>query len=320
MRRQLRWALALAALAGTVGCADVLKAVRTGRPEDLLTEKNVKTVVKTGAELVGDIKDAAKELTPENEYYLGRSVSVSILARADFKHFAFEKGNPRGDAAEYVARVGYLLAAAASELVDGECRPLPIGGWHFVVLDVDAINAYGLPGGYVFVTRGALKAARNEDELAAVMAHEVAHVLRGHGLKSIKKDRFAKVSSKWFKKGVESLGADKVAALTEAMSGSIDDITQAVLVDGYSRDSELEADELGQAIASRAGYDPKAMAAFIETMAKSQATSSGEFGTTHPADAERVGKLQARLAKYKGAKASPPIRTERFLAATKVAR
>jgi predicted Zn-dependent protease len=288
------------------GCA-LLQAVARRDKAGIVSEG--KKVGQTVGEAVGDIKDASKELSPENEYYVGRAVSANLLAKYDFKYL--EPAGPAGATADYVASVGYVLAAAAEGLRDGTMRAAPVGGWNFVVLDAEVINAFGAPGGFVFVTRGALLAAKNEEEIAAMLAHEIAHVMQGHGLGSIKTERFGKVAGKWFKKGAQALTPTQMDAMTESLDGSVADVSDTLIGNGYSRSSEGQADALGQRIAAAAGYDPRAMISLLGSIKGQQATSQGGMLATHPSNADRVKKLEAN-AKKLGAVKAEPIRTERY--------
>src|SRR5262249_37822112 len=213
------------------------------------------------------ISAPTEEVRAQQEYYVGRSVATNILAKHDYKYLdkdAIARGELDG-VTRYVNQIGGLLAAAALESHRDGDRPAPIGGWHFVVVQSDLINAFAAPGGYVFVTTAAVKVAKSEDELACVLAHEVAHVVRGHALGNIQKSRLANVSSDVLQAaGREALTPQQVAQLNQLLEGFIQDTLDALFVKGYSRDTEFEADRLGVEIAAKAGYDPSAMTRFLQ--------------------------------------------------------
>jgi len=266
-------------------------------------------------DLAKGIKDAKKDLTPENEYYLGRACATKILANNNYSIYdqdGFQDGELTGVTA-YVNQVGNLVADAAMDAPRKDDRPSPIAGWHFVVLKDDTINAFAAPGGYIFVTSGAVKMAKSEDELAAVLAHEVAHVVRGHAIGSIKKSRWSGVTKQFLDSSVE-LDPEAQKAMGSMFGGSIDDIVDGSLVKGYSRDTELEADQVGLQILAHAGYDPRAMTRFLQTLAANQDTGSG-FYATHPKAADRIDRLKAPTAKL-AAVDVPDIRVQRFDEAT----
>lgn len=267
-----------------------------------------------------NIQDARKDLTPENEYYIGRSVATNVLARSDYKYLDKKEllaGRLTG-VTEYVNRVGQIVAAAAMETTRDGDRPAPLAGWHFVVLEDETINGVSAPGGYVFITRGAVEAAGSEDELAALLAHEVAHVLRGHAIGSIKKSRWAGVTKQALDSSV-TLDQQALGSLTEVFDGAMDDMLDSLLVKGYSRDTEFEADDLGLQIMTRAGYDPRALVRYLQTLERTQGAGSGGFSATHPKASDRIAEIGERLAKVP-AVTVPTARTERFMAATAAVR
>jgi predicted Zn-dependent protease len=264
------------------------------------------------------IKDARKDLTPENEYYVGRSVATNLLARHDYKYLdqdGFREGRIDG-LTKYVTAVGTVVASAALASPRNGDRPTPIGGWHFVVVESDVVNAFAAPGGWVFVTTATIRLAHNEDELAGVLAHEVAHVVRGHALGSIKKSRWAGVYKEALDSTVE-LDERALGDLTKVFDDSMHDMIDSTLVKGYSRDTEFEADRVGMQVMAKAGYDPQALIKFLKRLAKHQDTGSGGFSATHPKAGDRIAKLQQELGKYRKVTA-PPVRKERFQAAVSV--
>jgi predicted Zn-dependent protease len=263
------------------------------------------------------IKDARKDLTPENEYYVGRSVATNLLARADYKYVesdAFASGQ-LGPMTGYVNAVGNVIAAAAMETTRNGDRPSPIAGWHFVIVDDDVINAVSAPGGYIMVNKGLIKAAKSEDQLAAVLAHEVAHVVRGHALGSIKKSRWANVGKEFLDSSVE-LDQAALGNLTQAFEGAMDDMIDSLVVKGYSRDTEFEADKVGLQIMVKAGYNPQAFLELLKVLETAvPATGTTGFSATHPKAADRLAKLKEQVKKLPKS-STPAKRTERFLAAT----
>jgi predicted Zn-dependent protease len=269
--------------------------------------------VETAGAVAKTITDMNKDLTPENEYWVGRSVATNILAKHDYKYAnagAIQSGNLEGITA-YVNNVGAVLAAAALETGRKGDRPAPIAGFHFTVVESDTINAFAAPGGYIFVTTAALKAAKSEDELAAILAHELAHVVRGHALGTIKKSRYANMS-KDLLKASGALSPEQIGQLTVLLEGAIDDMIDAFFVKGYSKETEYEADAVGLAIMQKAGYDGSAFLRYLETLKARQKTGSGGFYATHPAASDRIGKLGKKATKGKVVEA----RNKRFAEAT----
>jgi predicted Zn-dependent protease len=275
------------------------------------TGQRVHTVVKT----VESIKDVMK---PEQEYYLGRSVATNILAKHDYKYrdAADLKAGRLVGLTQYVNEVGTYLATTSMELPpESGDRPPPIAGWHFVVLESDTVNAFAAPGGFIFVTTAALRLAENEDQLAAILAHEISHVRRGHALGSIKKSRYADIGVDVFEQ-TASLSPEQIGQLTKLMDGAIDDLIHAYFEKGYSRETEFEADAVGLRIMANAGYDPHAFVDFLKQLEAHQDTGKGGFYATHPSADSRIAKLDDLLKTVTGGKAER-ARVTRFLSATK---
>jgi len=257
-------------------------------------------------------QDAKKDLTPENEYYVGRSVATNLLSRASYKYVeadAFKTGE-LGPSTAYVNAVGNVLAAAAMGASRKDDRPSPIAGWHFVIVDDDTINAFAAAGGFILVNKGLVKAAKSEDELAAVLAHEIAHTVRGHAIGSIKKSRMAGVYKEMLNNTVQ-LDEAQLGTLTKAFEGAMDDMIDGMVVKGYSRDTEFEADRVGIKILADAGYDPQAFLRLLETLEKKQGGGKGGFSATHPSAKDRIAKLETEAAKLEKRKV-PKVRVERF--------
>ena len=177
----------------------------------------------------------------------------------------------------YVAGIGQRLAAVTER---------PEGPWTFTVLDSDVVNAFALPGGYVYITRGLLALAKDEAEVASVVAHEMGHVTGQHSSQRQTRSTIAELLSL----GVGILlGSPELAQLAGLGSSAV--------LAGYSRGQETDADRRGVAYLHRAGYDPFAMATFLETMRRYeqyQSLRAGQeeggfsFFSTHPRTESRV--------------------------------
>ncbi len=181
---------------------------------------------------------------------------------------------------EYVKRVGMALALHTH-------RPHLV--YHFAVLDAPVVNAFALPGGYIYVTRGALAMMNSEAELAAVLAHELGHVNARHGVRRLSKLLLVQIGL-----NVGSALSDTFAELSGVASVGIQ-----LLFLKYSRDDEREADALGVIYARRGSYNPGAMVSFFSSLQK-LGDLSGEhslpgFLSTHPLTSERIQNVRARL-------------------------
>ncbi len=179
--------------------------------------------------------------------------------------------------------------------------------YSFTVLDDDAVNAFAAPGGWIYVTTGLLKAATNEAELAAVLGHEVGHVVGRHSVRRLQAAY-----------GI-GLAADLVTGNSQTLQTIIGLATSVVLLKN-SRDDEFQADEFGLKYAAAAGYDPGQMLVFFQTLLQMQggASPQGVAGwfSTHPATEDRIGRGEQLLSRYPPAGRQPEIGAERFRAAT----
>jgi predicted Zn-dependent protease len=163
----------------------------------------------------------------------------------------------------YVNQVGQRLARHAPR---GRFR------YHFGIVDQDAPNAFALPGGYIYVSRGLLVLTNSEDELANVISHEIVHVAVRH--------------------------AAARQAMIRGIPGPFQFFAQGHIA-GYSRDQEREADRLGQGLAGVAGFDPDGMATFLKDLDFTERLRLGtsrlpSFFDTHPATTERVAAVSGR--------------------------
>jgi predicted Zn-dependent protease len=185
--------------------------------------------------------------------------------------------------AAFVASIGKRLAAHAG----GPKYP-----YSFSIADYREINAFALPGGPVWIHRGAVEAASNEAELAGVLAHEIAHVAKRHAADQISKRL---VASGLIGLLGAVLGNDTGGARTAVLSAQ-------TLAGGYllkfSRDDERDADLAGAQIMRRAGWDPRAMIAFMDKLRRQEGSNPGSvevFVSSHPGAAERARVLRAKL-------------------------
>ena len=163
--------------------------------------------------------------------------------------------------------------------------------WRFTVVNVWPVNAFALPGGYVYVTRGLIEQSDRLDELAGVMGHELAHVVRRHTAKQIEAGREQEA-------GVALLCT--LTGLCRTIGGAI-----AVQVGAdaqtaqYSQRHEAEADSVGVIITRRAGIDPEGLPLFLETVLaqrSEQPTPLEAFFASHPTDESRIAALRRHIA------------------------
>jgi len=184
---------------------------------------------------------------------------------------------------QYVAAIGHRLAGRAGG---------PKYRYTFTVGDYAELNALALPGGYIWINRGALHAARNESQLAGVLAHEVAHVALRHAARQVSNAAVARAGLGFLSALLGNVGG---AVTSDAAARSM--ATGVFL--GFSRDDEREADRLGTDLLNRAGWDPRGLAEFLEIVqvrARNAPSTVDAFFSTHPALDERLADLRRRQA------------------------
>ncbi|MEW6333563.1 MAG: M48 family metalloprotease, partial [Thermodesulfobacteriota bacterium] len=242
------------------------------------------------------VSRSAEEFTPEQEYYIGRAVGAVVLGR----YRAYD----RPAVNDYVNLIGQTLAQASD-------LPAIFGGYHFLVLDSDDINAFATPSGLVFVTRGLLRCCRNEDALAAVLAHEIGHIQLRHGMQAIEKARVTEALTTIAAEGAKTFGSRELASLTQTFGGTISDITGTLINRGYARASEYEADQAAVTILRRVGYNPAGLVEMLAVMKKNLKAGGLDFAKTHPAPDDRIAELRKRGLAYAQVTAPAP-RQKRF--------
>ena len=245
-----------------------------------------------------------KRFSPEQAYYLGRAVAATAFAKYGVDRDAGRRA--------YVKRVGDALV----RLADPARVPPNFGGYHFDVLDTDEVNGISGPGGFVLVTRGALLACRTEDEVAAVLAHELAHVI-GDGAMS-HGEQILRQGSAW--KGAigaaghfaKAAGVDRgqlEGRLLELFTTAVSESARTAMEHGYGRDLEFVADREGTYLLYDVLYD---WAALRDVLGRMGHDGHAHAGATHASPAVRANALQAVLAPYGPFQARPGVKESRI--------
>lgn len=237
-------------------------------------------------------------LSEDSEISIGRTTHPKIMA---------QYGRYQDEAIQaYVQSVGERLAAVShrKDLV-----------YRFTVLDSSVINAFALPGGYIYITRGLMAYLNSEAELAAVLGHEIGHVTARHGVRQQSAAQAANLGY--------TIGAILFPELRAAPSQDLYNLMGGALLSGYGREHELESDGLGAEYLARSGYDPQAMMDVIrvlkaqETFAAAEAKKQGrEFRgyhglfASHPDNDTRLQEVLASADKYVGTKRGKIARAE----------
>ncbi len=223
---------------------------------------------------------AFEKLTPENEYYIGRSVAASILGT----YTAYDNNA----ANRYLNTLGQALAMASD-------KPETFAGYHFLIMDTDEVNAFAAPGGFILISRGMLRCCKNEDEVAAVLAHEIGHVQLEHGLRAIKKGRWTNLGTVAGAELLKNLGPEQLAQATEIFEGSISDVTKTLVNSGYARKLESEADATAITILKRVGYNPTGLRNMLAEMGKRLEHDERGFAKTHPDPNDRISDIEGSI-------------------------
>lgn len=280
---------------------------------------------RTASDLNKSISASAKvkeEFTPEEEYYVGRSVASSILLSYKLKR------NSQTEA---------YLNSIAQTLINNFGADEVYNGYHVAILDSNEINAFATPAGHILVTKGLIKAAGSEDALAAVIAHELSHIQLGHPLQSIQVYRQKEAAAANIKAGGKTIltAIDKIKNLrgeesnlvaeTEKFEKTIEtnfnqyvdllsNYLNELINKGYSQTTEFEADSFALNFLEASGYNVYAMNDVLLKIKAVEDTQTEKKGIlkTHPSADMRIKNLDKR---YKNFRAYPTdeARTKRYL-------
>jgi predicted Zn-dependent protease len=223
--------------------------------------------------------EASRPINDSEEYYIGRAVAAQILSRYSLSQNV--------ELNTYVNEVGETVARKSS-------RPRTFRGYHFAVLDTPEPNAFACPGGVIFITRGLVQTCASEDQLAAVLAHEVGHVAHKDGIHSISQARWSQVLTAMGTEAVKQYGGVGGSLIT-LFEGSIDDVFKTIVVNGYSRPAEEAADKAAVTTLTRAGYDPRALIQVLDKLKAKEKGAARGILKTHPPTSERLAKLKAEV-------------------------
>jgi beta-barrel assembly-enhancing protease len=239
--------------------------------------------------IIGQVKDLAGGQSADDEARSGEAIAATVFGAAP------PWRNPA--AQSYVNLVGRNLARQVERK---DVR------WRFAILDTPSVNAMAFPGGIVVVTRGLYARLASEDELAAVLAHEIAHVNRRHQWKVIQQQKLVALAGDAVTRGDPERSVKLVA-----------DLGTKLIARGLDKASEFEADRDGVVIAARAGYDSSALIAVMERL---KALKAGEADTallfsTHPSPQARIEALTGAATPELEAAAVPSAAAPRIRAA-----
>jgi predicted Zn-dependent protease len=215
------------------------------------------------------------DISPQDAYFLGRAVAANILTR-----YRLYTQKP--------AAIRYLNQICTAITINS---PMPdiYNGYHVAILDSSDLNAFATMGGHIFVCRGLLEALTNEDTLAAVLAHETAHIQLGHSRELIKKTRLYQDISNM---------AEQAADLSEQKRRFDTTVREldSLLSNGYSREQEFAADSYAIKLLANAGYSPSSLVDVLALLQKTEGT--GGYNGTHPQSAQRISAVRGEVSRY----------------------
>jgi beta-barrel assembly-enhancing protease len=208
------------------------------------------------------------------EVRFGREVAARIIGR--YSMYDNEK------LLKYVSLVGQSLVMNTSR---------PELDYHFAILNTEEINAYAAPGGYIFVTRGALQKMQNEAELAGVLAHEIGHVVERHIVRELNirgGDNSATAGL------AHAIGGSSDAAKV-AFVQSIDKAVDILFKDGYKREDEAQADRDAVLFCALTGYEPAGLVRYFERINSIKGKQTAVLDKTHPSYESRINMLNSTI-------------------------
>jgi metalloendopeptidase OMA1, mitochondrial len=222
-------------------------------------------------------------ISPEQEATLGLQSFQEVLSQSE----VIQNG-PEVDISRRVAK-------RLIDVVDPESKNF---SWEVQVIRSDQMNAFCLPGGKIAVYTGILPITKDDDGLAAVMGHEIAHATSRHGAQRLLQQSLVQTGMM----GLSGATAEMNQSERRVLLGVLGAGVQYGLILPYGRDHEVEADEIGLKYLIRAGYRPEAAIEFWERMDQAGGAQPPEWASTHPSHGTRIERLRKLVAEYQAAK------------------
>jgi predicted Zn-dependent protease len=254
----------------TASVKDFVKRFTKSTPE-LTLDKNTQKAIDLSTQAVAN---AIEDITPEQEYYIGRAVAANIL-----KNYSLWNGNRA--LTSYANRI-------CNAIVINSPRPEIYNGYHVAILDSNEINAFATSGGHIYITRGLISSAKSEDSLAGVIAHEIAHIQLQHSIKAIKTSRITQALMVTGASAAGAVTGYDVNEMTNIFNETVGDIVSELVNNGYSQIQEFDADNTAMSLLAGAGYNPSGLIEMLRELEKTQKGHSGGFNKTHPSPDKRL--------------------------------
>jgi len=219
-------------------------------------------------EQAAQVASALAPISDEEEKILGRDVAARVAGR-----FGIDADQNR---TYYLNLIGTAVAQRSDR---------PDLGYHFAILNTDDVNAYSCPGGYIFVTRGAMNMAQDEAELAAILSHEIAHVTEKHIIKALQQSKLMQVGSDV---AADAFKNHAASTLFRKMS----DFATDALFKGLKKEDEFDSDRKAVEYLARIGYDYPAMSDVLKLLdARRKQGQTKVLSKTHPSPTVRLRQL-----------------------------
>ena len=278
----------------------------------ILAEDEDSTVSAIGQGLTS-ISKATEQITPENEYYIGRSVAAAIT-----QTYTVYKDAPQ--TTKYLNEI-------CNAIVLNSSVPYLYKGYYVAILDTDEINAMATPGGHIFVSRGLINRTNSEDALAAVIAHEIGHIQLKHSISAIKTSRITNAITKTatatvlitadtlassYQEEMKELGLtyEEVMECADELLAAQEEIVNTLVTSGFSREQEFMADSKALTLMTEAGYDPNAMLDMLKLISGNKST--GGWNQTHPKPEDRIRNVKKILKDSEFYGEDKEVRQDRF--------
>jgi predicted Zn-dependent protease len=218
------------------------------------------------------------DFTVIDAYYLGRAVAANILS-------VYRPYTASPEVTRYLNNICQTLVINSS-------HPPTFNGYHVMILDSDEFNAFATPSGHIFITKRLVETVTSEDMLAAVIAHELAHVMLRHSIALINDTRLeSELSAIADWAAGTAAGFSDTARQAAEFRGSITRTVDILMRSGYSQTQEFEADVEAIILLSRAGYDPRALVELLRVLQRQGSQRSGLY-STHPSPVLRIANAE----------------------------
>jgi predicted Zn-dependent protease len=237
--------------------------------------------------------------SPVDDYYLGRAVAANILSMPNYGPYTANQ-----ELTAYVNRICQTIVINSSS-------PSIFNGYHVMVLNSQEFNAFATPGGHIMLTKALVEAATSEDALAALIAHELSHIILRHAAEIIDGMELTNQLGDIAKKAVDLSGNSSAAQRIQAMRQIVSPVVDTIVKNGFSQTQEFQADAKALELLDAAGYDPHGLVDMLQVLQKVQGSSSGGFNNTHPSPGARITNVNRYINTYQ-ANTTQSYRKQRF--------